>query len=146
IMLAVAQCGVVKGCNRQPFAAQFDANRIESVTNRPRPAALAPGEPELPRVYLDTTYAAPAGKTINVMAGGDVQKAINQARPGDVIMLQAGATFTGNFKLPDKSGSDWIVIASSASEAGLPPPGERVTPSSASAMAKLVSPNADPAV
>jgi hypothetical protein len=145
-MLAVAQCGAVMGCSRRPFAAHIHENSIESVTNRPRPATLAPGEPELPRVYLNTAFVAPAGKTVHVMAGGDVQKAINQAHPGDVITLQAGATFTGNFKLPNKTGSDWIVIRSSASDAGLPPPGERVTPSSASAMAKLVSPNTEPAV
>jgi hypothetical protein len=44
------------------------------------------------------------------MAGGSVQAAIDQARPGDVIKLQACETFTGNFRLPNKSGSDWIVI------------------------------------
>src|SRR5215831_9903523 len=54
------------------------------------------GAPELPRVFLDTTYRAPTGNTIRVAAGQNVQAAINQAQPGDVIMLQAGATFTGN--------------------------------------------------
>src|SRR6185436_15270112 len=109
------------GCSRQPFAARIHSNSIESVTNRPRPATLAPGEPELPRVYLNTAFVAPAGKTIHVMAGGDVQKAINHAQPGDVITLQAGAIFTGNFKLPNKSGSDWIVIRPSAADTALPP-------------------------
>ena len=36
--------------------------------------ALAQTEPELPRVFLDTTYAPPAhGKLISVKAGGDLQ-------------------------------------------------------------------------
>ena len=31
-----------------------------------------------------------------VRAGGDFQATLNAAKPGDVITLQAGATFTGN--------------------------------------------------
>ncbi|HEV2668649.1 MAG TPA: hypothetical protein VG324_27275 [Blastocatellia bacterium] len=141
---------VIQGCYRQPGAtpgaAPFDASIIESVMNQPRPATLAPGDPEPPRVFLDTTYVAPVGKTINVMAGGDVQAAIGQARPGDVIKLQAGETFTGNFRLPNKSGSDWIIIRSSAADADLPAPGTRVSPAMSALMPKLISPNPDPAL
>ena len=61
-------------------------------------------------------------------------------------MLQAGATFTGNFRLPNKSGSDWIVIRSSAADADLPPAGTRVTPAKSEIMPKLISRNSDPAV
>ncbi|HMB27707.1 MAG TPA: hypothetical protein VKS99_06345, partial [Blastocatellia bacterium] len=134
----------MQGCYRQPGAAPFDASIVESVMSQPRPATLAAGDPEPPRVFLNTTYVAPAGKTINVAAGGAVQAAINQAQPGDVIKLQAGATFTGNFRLPNKSGSDWIVIRSSAADADLPPPGTRVTPAKSAIMPKLISRNSDP--
>ena len=48
-----------------------------------------------------------------VNAGGDLQAAINNAQPGDTILLQAGATFTGNFILPNKGGSSYITIRSS---------------------------------
>jgi hypothetical protein len=136
----------MKSCYRQPVATGFDTNIIESIMNQPRPADLAPGDPEPPRVFLNTTYKAPAGKTINVAAGGDVQAAIDRARPGDVISLQAGATFTGNFRLPNKSGSDWIIIRSSAADADLPSPGTRITPAKGSTMPKLISPNSDPVV
>jgi len=51
--------------------------------------------PELPRVFLDTTLVPPTGKIIAVARGGDVQAALNAAQPGDVITLEAGATFTG---------------------------------------------------
>src|SRR5262245_14325208 len=142
----IGAVNAIQGCYRQPDGAPFDASIIESVMNQPRPATLAPGDPEPPRVFLDTTYVAPAGKTINVAAGGDVQAAINQARPGDVIRLQAGATFKGNFRLPNKIGSDWIVIRSSAADADLPPPGTRVTPAKSAIMSKLISPNSDPVV
>src|SRR5947208_1882686 len=68
-----------------------------------RPAHAA-GVPELPRVYLNTTYALPTGPTITVPAGGDFQAALNSAQPGSVIVLQAGATYAGNFSLPNKTG------------------------------------------
>ena len=145
ILLASCLCGSVNGRYQPPVSAQFDTNIIESVMKLPRPATLAPGDPELPRVYLETTYVAPSGKTISVAAGGDVQRAINEARPGDVIKLEAGATFTGNFRLPNKNGSGWIVIRSSAADSSLPPPGARITPEFSSVMAKLVSPNSNPA-
>src|SRR5215470_11180928 len=50
-----------------------------------RPATLAAGEPEPPRVYLDTTYTPTKGRSIEVKAGGDLQAALNQAKPGDTI-------------------------------------------------------------
>ncbi len=108
--------------------------------------AVFAADPELPRVYLDTTYAPPSGRTINLAAGDNLQTAINQARPGDVIKLQAGATFKGNFVLPKKSGSGWIVIRSAAPDANLPPSGTRITPSHSNALPKIVTPNSEPAI
>src|SRR5262247_5452 len=112
----------------------------------PSAAVLAAGDPEAPRVYLNTDYVAPTGQTIAVNVGGDLQSALNQAQPGDVILLQAGATFTGNFVLPNKTGTDWIIIRSSAADADLSPPGTRVTPAKSAFMPKLISPNSEPVV
>src|SRR5215216_3963413 len=67
-------------------------------------------EPELPRTFLDTTYVVPTGQTITVAAGGNFQTALNSANPGDTIVVEAGATFVGNFTLPNKTGSAWIII------------------------------------
>jgi hypothetical protein len=100
---------------------------------------------ELPRVFLDTTYAPPSGNLIPVSSGGNFQAALDAAQPGDVIELQAGSTFTGNFVLPNKSGTGWIYIRSSA-HASLPAPGTRVTPSQASLMPKVVTNNSAPAI
>ena len=93
-------------------------------------------EPELPRLYVDTTYVVPSGRTFAVRAGGDFQAALNAAAPGDVITLEPGAMFTGPFTLPSKSGSGWIIVRSSAPEKSLPP-GTRADPSHAPLMPKL---------
>jgi hypothetical protein len=92
----------------------------------------------LPRAYVDTTYAPPTGKTIAVAAGGDFQAALDGAQPGDVITLAAGATFRGPFMLPNKPGSGWITVRTSALDSRLPP-GTRVTPAHAALMPKLVA-------
>lgn len=92
--------------------------------------------PELPRTTVDVSMPSVTGHSIRVNAGGDLQAALNSAQPGDEIVLQAGATFTGNFTLPAKSGAGWIVVRSSGS---LPAAGTRVHPNDAPQMAKLVS-------
>src|SRR5947207_2165511 len=102
--------------------------------------------PQLPLTFLDTTYAPPStGQLITVNTGGDLQAALNQANSGDIIELEAGATFVGNFTLPTKPGAEWIYIRSSAT-ASLPPPGTRVSPAQTSLMPKIVSPNTLPAL
>ena len=84
--------------------------------------------------------------TIVVPAGGDLQAAINSAAPGDTILLAAGAEFVGNFVLPVKPGSTYIVIRSATPDAALPGPGTRITPAHAPLLARLRSPNDAPAV
>jgi hypothetical protein len=77
-----------------------------------------------------------ATATITVAAGGDLQQAINSASPGDTITLPAGATFTGSFTLPVKSGSAFITIRT-AGDFGLPGDGARVSPADAPNLAKV---------
>ena len=103
--------------------------------------ALAATYPALPQVYIDTTYSPPTGNTITVNAGDDLQVALNSAQLGDTIVLQAGATWTGHYTLPNKtSGSGWIYIQSSA-YSSLPAPDHRVFPSDAGNMPKIVTPD-----
>ncbi|MFC1831227.1 hypothetical protein ACFL0S_04325 [Thermodesulfobacteriota bacterium] len=93
--------------------------------------------PELPRGYIDTTFALPTGNVITVSAGENFQAALDRANLGGVIVLEAGATFQGPFTLPNKTtGSGWIYIISSAYNR-LPPPGTRVSPSDASSMPSI---------
>jgi hypothetical protein len=108
----------------------------------------AVNDPELPRILLDTDFVPPTGNTINIPAGGNLQTAINNAQPGDTLVLQAGATYTtppDGFLLPDKPGSNWIVIRTSNLNA-LPATGTRVTPSHSAAMAKIITTAASPAI
>jgi hypothetical protein len=111
--------------------------------------AQSQGQPVLPtppRVFVDTSYTPPAGRTIAVGAGGDLQAALRAALPGDVITLEPGAIFRGNFSLAKKAGSGWVVVRSGAPDEKLPAPGTRVTPTFASVMPKIVSQSSSPAV
>jgi hypothetical protein len=89
-------------------------------------------------VCLLVAIARPvAAATITVNAGGDLQAALNAAQPGDTIMLQAGASWTGNYTLPLKSGTGYITVRSSASNTQLPAPGVRITPAYAPVLPKI---------
>jgi hypothetical protein len=103
-------------------------------------------DPRLPRVLIDTRYVPPTGTTRTVAAGGNLQAVLDAAQPGDIILLEAGASFVGNFTLPAKTGSGWIVIRSSTADANLPAAETRITPAYAAVLPKIVSPNADPAL
>jgi hypothetical protein len=82
--------------------------------------------------------------TIEVRAGDDLQRALDRAQPGDTVVLEAGATFVGNFVLPVKGGASYITVRSSDSDNLLPLPGHRIHPVHASLLAKLRSPNSLP--
>ena len=81
-----------------------------------------------------------------VRRGGDLQAALNAARPGDTILLEAGATFVGNFRLPVHEGTAVVTIRSAAPAASLPPAGTRIGPEFQAHLPKLRSPNAKPAL
>ncbi len=107
--------------------------------------ATAQSLPEPPQIWIDTTLEATpvTGQSIPVPTGGDLQGAIDAASPGDELVLQAGAIFTGNFILRNKSGSGWITIRTS-DIAFLPNPGSRIDPSYLPHLARVVTPNANP--
>ncbi|NLF25934.1 MAG: hypothetical protein GX589_09810 [Deltaproteobacteria bacterium] len=141
---------VVDGVSRGGYTT-YTFNRVtdsHSIT-----AIFAAGEinqPMKPETF-DVPYDAPkGGKTWTVNQGDDLQAAINGAALGDVIVLQAGATFRAPsipFSLPYKRGSGWIYIISS--ELNRLQEGRRVTPADAVYMPKIVAadnPNGLPAL
>ncbi|MBC7899303.1 MAG: hypothetical protein H7070_04555 [Saprospiraceae bacterium] len=88
--------------------------------------------------YVSSESFLVEGTIITVKQGGDFQAALNRAKPGDTILLQAGATFKGSFELPVKAGSEFITIRSSASADQLPAVDTRIVPSKyASVLPKL---------
>jgi len=90
-----------------------------------------------------TAHAA----TIAVPAGGDLQAALNAAQPGDVITLAPGATYVGNFVLPNKGAiASYITIRSAAPDASLPPAGVRISPADAAQLPKIRSANSSSAL
>jgi hypothetical protein len=90
-------------------------------------------------LFISAVSAAAA--TINVPAGGDLQAALDSAQAGDLILLASGATYTGTYRLPVKSGSTYITVRTDASPDALPAPNTRVTPQHAAVLAKIKAPN-----
>src|SRR5437868_431977 len=93
--------------------------------------------------FLFVLFSVPAFActTISVHQSDDLQSKINSAQPCDTVELDAGATFTGSFILPNKNSTIDITIQSS--EASLLPAGKRVQPSDKPHMATIVSPGLD---
>ena len=58
-------------------------------------------------VFFGMGTSRAAGQTVPIVvaAGANLQAALNQAQPGQVVEVQAGATFDGNFILPVKTGT-----------------------------------------
>ncbi|HYP52284.1 MAG TPA: hypothetical protein VEQ42_02025 [Pyrinomonadaceae bacterium] len=81
--------------------------------------------------------AQSSGQTL-LRAGDDLQAALDAARPGDTILLEAGASFDGPVTLPVKEGDAFITIQSSAL-AELPREGVRVSPAHAPLMPKIIA-------
>jgi hypothetical protein len=90
------------------------------------------GPAELPRVQVNSSLAdTPAPGLVHpVTSSAALQSALDSAKCGDTISLQAGTTFTGTFVFPAKNCDDnhWIIVRTSAPDSALPPEGTRLTP------------------
>jgi hypothetical protein len=95
------------------------------------------------RPQLSVVYRSASATTIDVAAGGDLQTALNHIAPGGTIRLTSGATYTGNFKLPAKGSTSYIVITTNTT---LPSAGTRIDPSYRARLATIKSPNGAPAL
>jgi len=90
------------------------------------------GPAELPRVLINSALAnTPApGRTLKIKQGDSLQDALEGAKCGDTLQLQAGAVFEGEFRFPAKPCDDahWIILRTSAADDALPAEGRRLTP------------------
>jgi hypothetical protein len=101
---------------------------------------------QLPRIYIDSTWNSPIGGTTwAAHTSAQLSSALTHSSPGDVIALDVGVTYVGNFILPAKANSNnkWTYIISSA--LAKIPAGTRVLPTNAASMPKIVTPNVAPA-
>jgi hypothetical protein len=78
-------------------------------------------------------------QNIDVPAGGNLQLALNNAVPGQTILLAPGAVYTGNFKLPAKDGTAEFITVTTNGQ--LPAAGTRITPAAHGTLAIIQSPN-----
>jgi hypothetical protein len=81
-------------------------------------------------IYTALSGTPSDGRKIPVRAGEDVNTVLQNASCGDVILLQAGATYKGPVTLPAKNcdAQHWITLRTSALDSSLPPEGTRITP------------------
>jgi len=82
---------------------------------------------------------ASTGKLVNVPEGTNLQAALDAAAPGDTLVLDAGATYSGHYHLANKSGAGCITVRTATSDADLPPD-TRVTPAEAPMLARIITP------
>src|ERR1044072_8284491 len=87
-------------------------------------------------VFVFSSFHAKAA-TLTVPAGGRLQREINAAQAGETIARDAGAVYSGDFVLPNKSDSNYITIQSS--RVGELPDGVRVGPGQSALFAQLQS-------
>jgi hypothetical protein len=88
------------------------------------------GPAELPRSTVDVRMPQQTKKVVTVHANDNLQALLEKASCGDTVQLEAGATFGGTFRFPNKACDDahWIVVRTSAPDSSLPPEGKRLTP------------------
>jgi hypothetical protein len=106
--------------------------------------AVAIAGVSLQQMNSSQTVVVPTGPD-PLSNGVNFQAAINNAQPGDTLVLTAGATYAGGFRFGPKSGDDWITVQSS-DMANCPAEGVLVDPPvHAQAMPKLVG-NGSPVI
>ena len=136
------------GTDSSSTGAPADTTKTDTAVTPPPPPPTASSPVELPRVTVDTRLVAPTGRRLLVRAGGLLQAALDSARPGDVIALEQGAEFVGHYRLRRKSGDEWITIRTAGSDATLPAPGTRMTPTRAASanLPRILTPDISPAI
>ena len=91
--------------------------------------------------YASSVDVERVDNTIIVKKGADFQVALDRAKPGDTITLEAGAVYSGAFTLPKKEGQEFITIRSSAADGQLPQAGERMNPTKYASVLPKIRPN-----
>jgi hypothetical protein len=101
--------------------------------------------PMLPAATVDIRMPTVTGRSIRVAPGDEaaLQAALNSAVGGDEVVLPNGSVYTGTFTLPKHSGTTPVIVRS---ETVSTPVGTRVTPSSGSTYARIITNTVFPAI
>jgi hypothetical protein len=120
--------------------ATFAATSVTNNSNQD-PNPYLPHAPET----FTVPYSLPVGgTTYTPVDSAALTTALAAADGNDIIVLAAGTTYTGNFKLRNwGAGTDWVYIISS-DMADLPAEGERVAIADAVDMPTITSSNSNP--
>jgi len=132
-------CAAVIGSSLMPSCRGGTA---AAATELPHPADddRPAGSPaELPRVAVELPAGSSNAPVRILSEGDDLQDALDDAKPGDVIALQPGVIFKGPFTLPMKNGDSWITIRTNVPDGAFPLPGTRVSPAHARLMPVIES-------
>jgi hypothetical protein len=106
-----------------------------------RNAFVIAGGVILAALFVATPGSTARASVTTVNDGAALQAALNAALPGDTILLNAGATYVGHFTLPARTGSDTRPITLQTAGPDAIPEGRRMSPSVATKLAKLRSPD-----
>jgi hypothetical protein len=117
---------------------------LPAVTTGPAPTGLPPlpsgvTVPALPKAFVDTTYPVTT-RTVAVHAGDNLQAALTAAKCGDNLVLDAGASWTGNFTAAAVCTAATKILVSSSAIASLPA-GIEVQQSQVALTPTLITPN-----
>lgn len=102
----------------------------------------------IPPATIDTTYVPHTGTVFLPINASEFQIALNSSVRGDIIVLQNGTVYEGNFNLPGKTGTQPINIVSEAFFNGAVTKGvsRRVLPADVGQMAIVRTPNSAPCI
>ncbi len=161
--------GLISGTPSEATEASFTAQVTDSSTPTPQTAqvnvtlnivAPAESDPELPLVFIDTTFPNTSGYITTTVCPSScnystLQAALNDVHNqggdvnGEIIELASGATFTENDTLPafTMASGKWIILTTNTAASNLPGVGIRMNPSIYSpVLAKIASDNSAPAI
>jgi GT2 family glycosyltransferase len=134
-MRALLTCAAIVPTLAVVMATLEPSQRPRDTVTASAPAHQGP-LPHPPQESIDVETLPTITRHVKVNRGESLQQAIDQARPGDQLELEPGATYTGPFRLREKKGDGWIVITSGGADSLLKP-GVRVDPADAAGMATL---------
>jgi hypothetical protein len=113
---------------------------VTNAADTPNPPAPTPPTPVPTPTPTPTPVPQPTPGTIRVRAGDDLQKAIDAAKPGDVIRVDPRGSYSPITLRNKVQGGQRILIRPDVDDTSLPGPNERATVDHLDALIKIAKP------